>query len=76
LTLRLTHITRDALEQRYSKLVGKVAIVNVGAATPTEMEELRFRVEDAIEAVKSAMQDGVVPGGATMLAHCSVPKWY
>jgi chaperonin GroEL len=62
---------KDALEQRYSKLVGKVAIVNVGAATPTEMEELRFRVEDAIEAVKSAMQDGVVPGGATMLVHAS-----
>lgn len=57
---------KDQLEQRYSKLVSKIAIVNVGASTPTEMEELRFRVEDAIEAVKSAMQDGVVPGGATM----------
>lgn len=58
---------KDQLEQRYSKLVSKIAIVNVGASTPTEMEELRFRVEDAIEATKSAMQDGVVPGGATML---------
>lgn len=60
---------KDNLEQRYSKLVGKIAIVNVGASTPTEMEELKFRVEDAIEATKSAMADGVVPGGATMLAH-------
>lgn len=60
--------TKDNLEQRYSKLVGKIAIVNVGASTPTEMEELRFRVEDAIEATKSAMADGVLPGGATMLA--------
>jgi chaperonin GroEL len=60
---------KDALEQRYSKLVGKIAIVNVGASTPTEMEELKFRVEDAIEATKSAMADGVVPGGATVLAH-------
>lgn len=58
---------KDQLEGRYSKLVGKIAIVNVGGSTPTEMEELRFRVEDAIEAVKSAMADGVLPGGATML---------
>jgi chaperonin GroEL len=60
---------KDALEQRYSKLVGKIAIVNVGAATQTEMEELRFRVEDAIEATKSAMADGVVPGSGTVFAH-------
>lgn len=63
---------KDALEERYSKLVGKIAIVNVGASTQTEMEELRFRVEDAIEATKSAMADGVVPGGGTVLVHaCS-----
>lgn len=60
---------KDNLEQRYSKLVGKVAIVNVGASTQTEMEELRFRVEDAIEATKSAMADGVLPGAGTMLLH-------
>jgi len=60
---------KDQLEQRYSKLVGKIAIVNVGASTQTEMEELRFRVEDAIEATKSAMADGVLPGGATALVH-------
>lgn len=65
---------KDNLEQRYSKLVGKVAIVNVGAATDTEMEELRFRVEDAIEATKSAMADGVLTGGATMLVHASQLK--
>lgn len=58
---------KSQLEGRYQKLVGKIAIVNVGGSTPTEMEEIRFRVEDAIEAVKSAMQDGVLPGGATML---------
>lgn len=63
---------KDSLEQRYSKLVGKIAIVNVGASTPTEMEELRFRVEDAIEATKSAMADGVVPGGATSLVHAAL----
>lgn len=59
--------SKDALTQRYSKLVGKIAIVNVGASTPTEMEELKFRVEDAIEATKSAMSDGVLPGAGTAL---------
>jgi chaperonin GroEL len=63
---------KDNLEQRYSKLVGKVAIVNVGAATDTEMEELRFRVEDAIEATKSAMADGVLPGGGSGIVFASL----
>lgn len=58
---------KDQLEQRLAKLTGKIAIVNVGGSTMTEMEELRYRVEDAIEATKSAMEDGVLPGGATML---------
>lgn len=62
---------KDSLEQRYSKLTGKIAIVNVGGSTPTEMEELRYRVEDAIEATKSAMADGVLVGGATMLVKAS-----
>lgn len=62
---------KDQLEQRYSKLTGKVAIVNVGGSTSIEMEELRYRVEDAIEATKSAMADGVVPGGATMMVRAA-----
>lgn len=62
---------KDSFEQRYSKLTGKIAIVNVGGSTPTEMEELRYRVEDAIEATKSAMADGVLVGGATMLVKAS-----
>lgn len=63
--------SKDTLEQRYSKLTGKVAIVNVGGSTQTEMEELRYRVEDAIEATKSAMADGVLTGGATMLVRAA-----
>lgn len=63
---------KDNLEGRYSKLVGKIAIVNVGASTQAEMEELRFRVEDAIEATKSAMKDGIVPGGGTVLVHAAL----
>jgi chaperonin GroEL len=59
---------KDQLEQRYAKLTGKIAIVNVGGSTLTEMEELRYRVEDSIEATKSAIADGVLPGGGTMLA--------
>lgn len=62
---------KEQLEGRYSKLVGKIAIVNVGGSTPTEMEEKRFRVEDAIEATKSAMQDGILPGGGTMLVRAA-----
>lgn len=63
---------KDSLEQRYAKLTGKIAIVNVGGSTQTEMEELRYRVEDAIEATKSAMADGVLPGGATMLVRAAM----
>lgn len=58
---------KDNFEKRHAKLTGKIAIVNVGGSTQTEMEELRYRVEDAIEATKSAMEEGVLPGGATML---------
>lgn len=63
---------KDKLEQRYSKLVGKIAIINVGGSTQAEMEELKYRVEDAVEATKSAMADGVLPGGATMLVHIAL----
>lgn len=62
---------KDTLEQRYAKLTGKIAIVNVGGSTQTEMEELRYRVEDAIEATKSAMEEGILPGGATMLVRAT-----
>jgi len=62
---------KEGLEKRYSKLVGKIAIVKVGSAINAETEELRARVDDAIEAVKSAMVDGVLPGGATMLARAT-----
>jgi chaperonin GroEL len=58
---------KDTLEQRYAKLTGKSAIINVGGSTQTEMEELRYRVEDAIEATRGAMFEGVLPGGNTVL---------
>jgi chaperonin GroEL len=62
---------KDRLEQRYSKLTGKVAIVNVGGSTLVEMEELHYRVEDALGATRAAVTDGVLPGGATILVRAA-----
>ena len=62
---------KEVLEQRLAKLAGKVAVIKVGAATEVEREELFFRVEDAVEACKSAMSMGIVAGGATTLLFAS-----
>lgn len=62
---------KEALEQRLAKLAGKVSIIKVGAATEVEREELFFRVEDAVEACKSALSSGIVAGGATTLVFAS-----
>lgn len=67
----VTPSSMEALEQRYAKLAGKVSIIKVGAATEVEREELFFRVEDAVEACKSALSSGIVAGGATTLLHAS-----
>jgi chaperonin GroEL len=64
----------ETLEQRYAKLAGKVSIIKVGAATEVEREELFFRVEDAVEACKSALSSGIVAGGATTLLWASTEK--
>lgn len=62
---------KEQLEGRLAKLSGKVAIIKVGAATEVEREELFFRVEDAVEACKSALSSGIVAGGATTLLFAS-----
>jgi chaperonin GroEL len=54
---------REKLQERLAKLVGGVAVVNVGAATETEMKEKKARVEDALNATRAAVEEGVVPGG-------------
>jgi chaperonin GroEL len=54
---------REKLQERLAKLVGGVAVINVGAATETEMKEKKARVEDAFHATKAAVQEGIVPGG-------------
>lgn len=55
------------LEQRIAGLRGKVAVITVGGATPPEIEERKYRVEDAVKATKAAVKEGIVPGGETAL---------
>src|SRR5437899_9218891 len=54
---------REKLQERLAKLVGGVAVINVGAATETEMKEKKARVEDALNATRAAAEEGIVPGG-------------
>ena len=58
---------REKLQERLAKLAGGVAVIRVGAATETEMKELKARVEDALHATKAAIEEGIVPGGGTAL---------
>jgi chaperonin GroEL len=58
---------REKLQERLAKLVGGVAIIKVGAATETELKEKKARVEDAMHATKSAVEEGIVPGGGVAL---------
>ena len=58
---------REKLQERLAKLAGGVAVINVGAATETEMKEKKARVEDALHATRAAVQEGIVPGGGTAL---------
>jgi chaperonin GroEL len=58
---------REKLQERLAKLAGGVAVIRVGAATETEMKELKARVEDALHATKAAAEEGIVPGGGTAL---------
>ena len=54
---------REKLQERLAKLIGGVAIIHVGAATEVEMKEKKARVEDALNATRAAVEQGVVPGG-------------
>ncbi len=57
---------REKLQERLAKLAGGVAVINVGAATETEMKEKKLRIEDALNATRAAVEEGIVPGGGTM----------
>src|SRR5213594_1831043 len=61
---------KEKLQERLAKLAGGVAIINVGAATETEMKEKKARVEDALHATRAAVEEGIVPGGGVALLWC------
>ena len=61
---------KEKLQERLAKLAGGVAVINVGAATETEMKEKKARVEDALHATRAAVEEGIIPGGGVALVRC------
>src|ERR671910_1090338 len=64
---------REKLQERLAKLAGGVAVIKVGAATETELKETKHRVEDALNATRAALEEGIVPGGGVALLHAQAP---
>ncbi|MCQ9208719.1 MAG: chaperonin GroEL [Omnitrophica bacterium] len=64
---------REKFQERLAKIAGGVAVINVGAATETEMKEKKARVEDALHATRAAVEEGIVPGGGVALLRCMSP---
>ncbi len=64
---------REKLQERLAKIIGGVAVINVGAATETEMKEKKARVEDALNATRAAVEEGIVPGGGVAYLRCLSP---
>ena len=62
---------KEKLQERLAKLSGGVAVIKVGAATETEMKDRKLRLEDAVNATKAAVEEGIVPGGGATLSHIS-----
>jgi chaperonin GroEL len=62
---------REKLQERLAKLAGGVAVIKVGAATETEMKETKHRVEDAVQATRAALEEGIVPGGGVALLNAA-----
>ena len=62
---------REKLQERLAKLAGGVAVIKVGAATETEMKEKKHRVEDALQATRAALEEGIVPGGGVALLNAA-----
>lgn len=61
---------KEKLQERLAKLSGGVAVIQVGAATETELKERKLRIEDALAATRAAVEEGIVPGGGTVLIDC------
>ena len=66
-----TAYEKEKLQDRIAKLSGGIAIIRVGAVTETEMKDKKLRLEDAINATKAAVEEGIVPGGGATLVHLS-----
>ena len=66
-----TEYEKEKLQDRIAKLSGGIAVIRVGALTETEMKDKKLRLEDAINATRAAVEEGIVPGGGTTLAHLS-----
>ena len=66
-----TSYEKEKLQDRIAKLAGGIAVIRVGAVTETEMKDKKLRLEDAINATRAAVEEGIVPGGGTTLAHLS-----
>jgi chaperonin GroEL len=64
---------KEKLQERLAKLAGGVAVINVGAATEVEMKDKKLRIEDALNATRAAVEEGIVPGGGVALL-CSIPR--
>nr|YP_009293945.1 chaperonin GroEL [Ahnfeltia plicata]AOM65633.1 chaperonin GroEL [Ahnfeltia plicata]UAT97125.1 chaperonin GroEL [Ahnfeltia plicata]UAT97330.1 chaperonin GroEL [Ahnfeltia plicata] len=62
---------KEKLQERLAKLAGGIAVIKVGAATETEMKDKKLRLEDAINATRAAIEEGIVPGGGSTLVHLS-----
>jgi len=71
INLVTTAYEREKLQDRIAKLSGGIAVIKVGAVTETEMKDKKLRLEDAINATRAAVEEGIVPGGGTTLAHLS-----
>ena len=61
---------REKLQERLAKIIGGVAVINIGAATETEMKEKKARLEDALNATRAAFEEGILPGGGVALVRC------
>nr|AWT38736.1 chaperonin GroEL [Licmophora sp.] len=66
-----TNYEKEKLQDRIAKLSGGIAVIRVGAVTETEMKDKKLRLEDAINATRAAVEEGIVPGGGTTLVHLS-----
>ncbi|HEU4677561.1 MAG TPA: chaperonin GroEL [Candidatus Paceibacterota bacterium] len=71
LTATDSKFDKEKLEERIAKLSGGVAVIKVGAATETEMKYLKLKIEDAVNATKAAIEEGIVPGGGTSLSRAA-----